>query len=204
MRAKAGPLKQRNRRPPFWQSATDSNSNALPTNVGSGAGQYGVREASGSARASFQQTLLLLASARGNQQQKEIVRAAYTLNRKDGSTRTVPEQRHAIEGVSSGEINRELTILKRIFSLAIQAGKLLHKPHIPLLEERNTRTGFFEFEQFVNVRGHLPAALQPVIEFAYITGWRITSDPCWSLVCPVPPSSLVFGRYWTTLGLRCQ
>ena len=40
-RAKVGPLKLRNRQPPFWQSAINSSSNALPTNVGSGAGQYG-------------------------------------------------------------------------------------------------------------------------------------------------------------------
>jgi len=38
------------------------------------------------------------------------------------------------------------------------------------------RTGFFEFEQFASILAHLPAALQPVIEFAYITGWRIDSE----------------------------
>jgi integrase len=69
-----------------------------------------------------------------------------------------------------------LTILKRTFSLAMQAGKLLHKPHIPLLREDNTRTGFFEPEQFQSVIAHLPASLRPVIEFAYITGWRISSE----------------------------
>jgi integrase len=78
--------------------------------------------------------------------------------------------------VSNAEINRELTILKRMFSLAIQAGTLFHKPHIPSLQENNTRTGFFELEQFVSVRDHLPAARRPVVEFAYITGWRITSE----------------------------
>ena len=50
--------------------------------------------------------------------------------------------------VSNAEINRELTILKRAFSLAIQAGKLINKPYIPLLKERNVRTGFFERHQF--------------------------------------------------------
>jgi hypothetical protein len=38
-------------------------------------------------------------------------------------------------------INRELTILKRLFTLAMQAGKLLHRPPIPMQEERNTRKG---------------------------------------------------------------
>jgi integrase len=88
----------------------------------------------------------------------------------------VPEQQRAIAGVSNGEINRELTTLKRIFSLAMQAGKLLHKPHIPLLRENNTRTGFFEFDQFASLLAKLPAPLCPVIEFAYITGWRIASE----------------------------
>jgi integrase len=78
--------------------------------------------------------------------------------------------------VSNAEINRELTILKRMFTPAVQADKLLRRPHIPLLEERNTRTGFFELEMLESVMAHLPAALQPVILFAYLTGWRIPSE----------------------------
>jgi integrase len=78
--------------------------------------------------------------------------------------------------VSNGEINRELTALKRAFTLAVQAGKLLHRPHIPMLSERNVRTGFFEREQLQAVCDRLPASLQPVIQFAAITGWRIDSE----------------------------
>lgn len=106
----------------------------------------------------------------------EIVRSAHDVKRKDGTVRHVPEQRRTIARVSNAEINRELTILKRIFSLSIEASKLLHKPHIPLLREDNTRTGFFEPEHFASLMAHLPAALRPVIEFAYITGWRIASE----------------------------
>jgi site-specific recombinase XerC len=79
-------------------------------------------------------------------------------------------------GASAGEINRELAALKRMFSLALQAGKLLHKPHIPMLKERNVRSGFFELDQFLAVRAHLPAPLQPVVAFAYLTGWRIDAE----------------------------
>jgi integrase len=79
-------------------------------------------------------------------------------------------------GASNGEINRELTTLKRAYNLAIQAGKLLAKPYIPLLKERNVRTGFFEADQFKAVRAHLPRYLQPVVTFAYLTGWRIPSE----------------------------
>ncbi len=77
---------------------------------------------------------------------------------------------------SNGELNRELTTLKRAFSLAIQAGKLITKPHIPLLQEDNVRTGFFEPEQYLSVIAHLPTHLRPVITFAYVTGWRIPSE----------------------------
>ena len=60
--------------------------------------------------------------------------------------------------------------------LAMQADKLFRRPHIPLLEERNTRTGFFELEMLRSILAQLPASLQPMIEFAYITGWRIPSE----------------------------
>ena len=77
---------------------------------------------------------------------------------------------------SNGEINRELACLKRMFTLAVQAGKLHTKPHIPMLQEDNVRRGFFEREQFEAVRSHLPAALRPVVTFAYLTGWRLRSE----------------------------
>jgi integrase len=74
---------------------------------------------------------------------------------------------------SAGEINRELTALKRMFSLAVQAGKLIAKPHIPMLKENNVRTGFFDREQFEAVRRRLPEDVQPVVTLAHITGWRL-------------------------------
>jgi integrase len=77
---------------------------------------------------------------------------------------------------SNAEINRELAALKRMFTLAVQGGKLHHKPHIPMLQEDNVRRGFFEKEQFESVRKHLPADLRPVVTFAYLTGWRTKSE----------------------------
>src|SRR5437899_5328958 len=78
--------------------------------------------------------------------------------------------------VSNGEINRELTTLKRIFNLARQNGKLIQVPHIPMLKERNVRTGFFERQQLERVLDLLPPAVRPAVQFAYITGWRIPSE----------------------------
>jgi integrase len=79
-------------------------------------------------------------------------------------------------GAANATINRELAALKRMFTLAVQAGKLHAKPHIPMLRENNVRRGFFEPEQFEAVRAALPAALQPLVTFAYLTGWRMKSE----------------------------
>jgi integrase len=76
-----------------------------------------------------------------------------------------------------GEINRELAALKRLFRLAKQAGRFVGDvPHVPMLQEHNVRRGFFERAQFDTVKGDLPAALRGVLEFAYLTGWRLTSE----------------------------
>jgi integrase len=77
---------------------------------------------------------------------------------------------------STGEINRELTTLKRILNLARQNGKLMHVPHVPLLKERNVPTGFFEREQIERLLVHLPSPIRPAVQFADVTGWRIPSE----------------------------
>jgi integrase len=80
-------------------------------------------------------------------------------------------------GAANASINRELAILKRLFRLAKQGGRYLGDvPHIPMQVERNTRKGFFERAQFDAVKDRLPAALQPLVEFAYLTGWRVKSE----------------------------
>ncbi len=81
-----------------------------------------------------------------------------------------------LAGASNAEINRELALLKRMYTLAIHAGKLHTRPYIPMLAEDNVRRGFFERHQFVGVRDVLPAPLRPVVEFAYLTGWRVSSE----------------------------
>jgi integrase len=88
----------------------------------------------------------------------------------------IREQRRETAGPSNGEINRELQHLKRMFSLAMQADRIFRKPHIPMLDESTPRKGFFEREQFESVRRHLPESLQPLVTFAYVTGWRVPSE----------------------------
>lgn len=102
-----------------------------------------------------------------------IIRKARTVTLDDGTERTTPEER---KPVSNAEINRELQVLKRIFSLAMKDGKLAQRPHIAMLREDNVRTGFFEPHQYAAVRHHLPDEIAAVVTFAYVTGWRIASE----------------------------
>jgi len=45
-----------------------------------------------------------------------------------------------------------------------------------MLKEHNVRRGFLEPSQFAAVKTHLPTALQPLLEFGYLTGWRLASE----------------------------
>ena len=51
--------------------------------------------------------------------------------------------RRQAEGARNATINRELAALKRMFALAVRAGKLSSKPYIPTLEERTTHGKVF-------------------------------------------------------------
>lgn len=103
---------------------------------------------------------------------ERIIRPARRVEH-EGTSEVLPEERRP---VSAGKINRELTVLERMFSLAVQAGKLHHKPHIPMLREDNVRVGFFETERYREILQHLPKGMRPVATFAYVTGWRINSE----------------------------
>jgi integrase len=73
---------------------------------------------------------------------------------------------------ANATIRNELAALRRMFTLAIQASKIAQAPHVPSLRVSNSRSGFFEMEHFLAVLKHLPVDLRPVVEFAYLTGWR--------------------------------
>ena len=70
-------------------------------------------------------------------------------------------------------INRETSALSRMCRLAIQRGLLERRPVFPnRLEENPPRQGFFEHDEYLRVRAHLPPAFQDVLDFAYYSGWR--------------------------------
>ena len=106
----------------------------------------------------------------------ELVRKAYDLVRKDWTVMHVPEHSRTIAGVSNAEINRELQVLKRCFSLALKHGKIFTRPDIPLLRESAPRAGFFDREQVEAVCRHLPTALLNLVRFGFITGWRTAAE----------------------------
>ena len=76
------------------------------------------------------------------------------------------------EGASSASIQKELAALKRAINLAVQAGRLTHRPHIPGIAVNNTREGFAEAGELEKIIDQLPVPLRPAVLFAYLTGWR--------------------------------
>ena len=69
-------------------------------------------------------------------------------------------------------INRSLALLRRMFRLACEDGRLRVIPHFPMLKENNVRKGFVVHDQYILLRDALPDYLKPVLAMAYFTGMR--------------------------------
>jgi len=64
-----------------------------------------------------------------------------------------------------------------MLSLAFKAGKLSRKPRFDMLAENNVRQGFLEHGDFLRLLSSLPDRLQAIVEFLYLSGWRIRRSP---------------------------
>ncbi len=76
------------------------------------------------------------------------------------------------KGKSNATINRELELLRRALRLAHDQGQLPIEIKVPMLEEKNTRTGFATRPQIETIIAVLPDWLQDFTRFGYITGMR--------------------------------
>lgn len=74
--------------------------------------------------------------------------------------------------IQPATINRELSMLRKAFRLAIRQRRIAVAPTIDLLAENNVRQGFVEPVAFDRIVAALPEHLRDFMRFAYTTGWR--------------------------------
>jgi integrase len=84
------------------------------------------------------------------------------------------EKRKNGEAPSIATINRELAALKKMFSLGTMETppKVAAIPFIPMIKENNTRTEFFEHDEYLDLRTALPRQWSAFVTAAYHTGMR--------------------------------
>jgi integrase len=60
-----------------------------------------------------------------------------------------------------------------MFGLAVQEGRIAHRPEFPTIKVNNARKGFITDEEFGRLLDHLPYDLAPAVAFLYKSGWRV-------------------------------
>ncbi|MBN1443140.1 MAG: tyrosine-type recombinase/integrase [Planctomycetes bacterium] len=76
------------------------------------------------------------------------------------------------EGAAPATVNRELAVLRRGFSLAVQRRLLNRSPRFSLLREAPPRQGFVERGDFARLAEALPEPIRDLASFAFLCGWR--------------------------------
>jgi len=82
------------------------------------------------------------------------------------------QTRRLEEGAARATVNREVACLRRMLTLAVQAGKLSRRPKFHMLDGERVREGFLEHGDFLVLLDNLPDHLKPIVEFLYLSGWR--------------------------------
>jgi integrase len=82
------------------------------------------------------------------------------------------KQARLAEGASPSTVSYELSLLRTGLVVAHKAGRLFQLPPLPHVHIENTRTSFFDPQEFAELLKHLPPAPAAVAEFMYHTGWR--------------------------------
>lgn len=78
------------------------------------------------------------------------------------------------QGAKPATINRELSAILRMLNLGYQSDLVARVPSIKRLPENNIRVGFLEDFEFEALREALPEHLRGLLEFGYLTGWRVS------------------------------
>lgn len=81
-------------------------------------------------------------------------------------------QRQA-QGCAADTVKLELDVARRALKLALRTGWLTTLPEFPRIRNLHVRSGFFEPQQWADVRKHLTADFRDAADFAYRTGWRL-------------------------------
>jgi len=69
------------------------------------------------------------------------------------------------QGAVNSTITRELTAIKRAFTLGNQKRLISNRSHVNMLKEDNVRQGFFEPERFQDLLKHLPVRVKLIVRF---------------------------------------
>jgi len=83
------------------------------------------------------------------------------------------------DGAMNATINAELACIRRMGNLALEKELIRFFPKLKLLKlvdkegKPNTRTGYFEHAQFLDLRNNLPDFLKPLVTLGYESGMRL-------------------------------
>jgi integrase len=78
-------------------------------------------------------------------------------------------------GAANETINRELSVIRRMLSIARQDRTIWHIPHFPMLEPGQPRESYVTPSEFHEILKHLPGHDQGIVRWIWNTGWRITA-----------------------------